>query len=380
MRILAVLLTVSLVGVCHGKGGNKKPPTQPATPTVQQGDAPVKTVCRQNPPKAPTQPGSVPEVRQEQKSATNLQGSVKKEQDEAKEQQPAAKPVTLSERAKKVDTKSFDVRESSSNGVPLLTCTPKSDVVVTELKYGDETIWNNSRGSCLSALIHFKGEKPYVVTVQYRENEEEHVIFLHYNGEKWENNKREHERKLNILRGVPPSEESSVTESAEQSLLTTWSNGDPTLLNLALRNAASTEWYLEKINENWNDVGGRVFEEGLRILKRELKHAIPITLDLANPNKSQISVQTGNYSGVEYKGYTPKRGHYFSSFSNDGSPIWTISRGERCFLAQSFTQGNFTLFTLVSDFGHKYFEKLDGKWREVTLGDFLNKLNEMRKS
>ncbi|AFZ79468.1 hypothetical protein BEWA_023170 [Theileria equi strain WA] len=173
---------------------------------------------------------------------------------------------------------------------------------------------------------------------------------------------------------------SPVPQSDEHSILTTWSNGDPTLLNLALQQPPSTEWYLEKINEKWNDVTGRVFEEELRVLKRDHEHAAPITLDLANPNKSQITVQTGNYSGVEYKGYFPKRGHYFSSFSNDGSPIWTISRGERCFLAQSFTNESLALFTLVSDFGRKYFEKAGGIWKSLNRGDFFNKLYGMGKS
>ncbi|EKX72423.1 signal peptide containing protein [Theileria equi strain WA] len=94
MRILAVLLTVSLVRLCHGKGGSKKPPTQPATPAVKQGNTPVQT-DGQNPQKQPkvqpapkqsqvaskpAKPGSVPEVKQEKKPPANLQGSVKKEQ------------------------------------------------------------------------------------------------------------------------------------------------------------------------------------------------------------------------------------------------------------------------------------------------------------
>ncbi|EKX73661.1 hypothetical protein BEWA_036970 [Theileria equi strain WA] len=181
--------------------------------------------------------------------------------------------------------------------------------------------------------------------------------------------------KINTLKGSPP-----VTESAEQSLLTTWSNGDPTLLNLALRNAASTEWYLEKINENWNNITEGVFKERLDAFKKDYENAIPITLDLANPNKSQISVQTGNYSGVEYKGYFPKRGHYFSSFSNNGIPIWKITIDEKCFLAQSFTKWSFTLFTLVSDFGHKYFEKVGTEWNGITQEDFFKKLYGMGKS
>ncbi|EKX73641.1 signal peptide containing protein [Theileria equi strain WA] len=282
-----------------------------------QGTSPKDT------PKAPTQPGSVPEVKQEQNPATNLQGGAKKEQDEAKEQQPAAKPVTLSERAKKVDAKSFDVRESSSNGVPLLTCTPRSGVVANELKYGDETIWNNSRGSCLSALIYFKGEKPYVVTVQYRENEEDRTLFFHNTGSKWEHNKREHERKLCGLKGLP------TPQSAGQA-------GGTTL----------------------------------------------VTLDLAHPDRSKVSINDQSSDVMNIMEYTPKNGYHISSVMDGGVEVWTAGTGETSGLVNSYTKGDSSLITIGVDKGddleHKHFEKVDGKWREVTLGDFLKKYNEMK--
>ncbi|EKX72123.1 hypothetical protein BEWA_045870 [Theileria equi strain WA] len=291
------------------------------------------------------------------------------------EARPTSDRYPVADYKSKVDSTLFDVRESNNNGPFYLICTPKPNTVVTKLVYGGDTIWDGGNSFLSSALMYFKGDKPYVVTLQYREKEKNYTLFLHYDGKKWEHNKEEHANKLKTLKRRPP-----VTESYEKSLLTTlWSKGDSTLLNLALQQPPSTEWYLEKINENWNDVRGKMFEEEFRILKRELKHAIPITLDLANPNKSQITVETGNYSGVEYKGYTPKKGHYFSSFSNDGSPIWTISRGERCFLAQSFTNESLALFTLVSDFGRKYFEKAGGIWKSLNRGDFFNKLDRMER-
>ncbi|AFZ79896.1 hypothetical protein BEWA_027450 [Theileria equi strain WA] len=291
---------------------NQKPGEQPKVVPQDSAHKGVVHVDQQE-----NKPEAVPEVKP-QKPAANLQGSVKKEQDEAKEQQPAAKPVTLSERAKKVDSTLFDVRKSSSNGVPLLTCTPKPDIVVTELKYGGNTIWVDEDSSLSSALIYFKGDQPEVVTLQAEKDGEDSILFLHYNGEEWEHNRREHERKLCGLKGLP------VPQSAGQD----------------------------------------------------------VTLDLANPDDSNINVDEQTFDEVLLKSYFPKKDHHISSVVENGVTLWKATGDEKCTSVQSHVKDS-TVMTIGiksgDDLEAKFFEKNGGVWKTITEEDFDKKLGEISK-
>ncbi|EKX72234.1 signal peptide containing protein [Theileria equi strain WA] len=288
MRILAVLLTVSLVGVCHGKGGNKKPPTQPATPAAKGQATPQ---APQNPPKDPTtskespavkpapqqtaKPGSVPEVKQEKKPPANLQGSVKKEQAQVPQEQqakPADKPVESPETAE--DNVEEKVK-SNEDGKPAPEPTGSKD---TTLQTDNPTAGRSSLAPQPARQDGSSGNT---------------------------NANRE---------ATPP------------------------------------------------------------------KPTTPVPLNLANPNESQITVETGSYSGVSLKSYTPKDGHHISSVVNADKELWTAKDKEKCLLAGSYAKGDIELLYLDIDnngrFDYQYFEKVDGKWNGITQGDFLKKLKE----
>ncbi|EKX72209.1 signal peptide containing protein [Theileria equi strain WA] len=110
----------------------------------------------------------------------------------------------------------------------------------------------------------------------------------------------------------------------------------------------------------------------------------PITLDLANPNKADINVNIKEENGVSFKGYSPKRAFHISSVIDGGSSVWKAEEGERCKFVESHAKGDSSLISIGiskgSDSEAKFFEKVGTVWKSLTRDDFLNKLNEMRKS
>ncbi|EKX72246.1 hypothetical protein BEWA_047100 [Theileria equi strain WA] len=221
----------------------------------------------------------------------------------------------------KIDGSLFNTKECSYSGVPLLACNAKPGVLAKEFKYGGETIWKNSRGSCLSALIYFKGDKPEVVTLQYRENGRDRTLFLHYNGKKWEHKKEEHERKLRELKEAP----SPVAKSA-----------------------------------------GRV----------------DATLDILKPDRGSVHVGGDDKDGVAKRVFTPKDGFALTKVLIRGAPIWKAKAGQKCTLVEAYSKGDSILVYLKVDTGTgldlKYLERVNGKWKDVTTTDFYRKIGAMR--
>ncbi|AFZ79928.1 hypothetical protein BEWA_027770 [Theileria equi strain WA] len=100
----------------------------------------------------------------------------------------------------KIDGSKYNVSVSKSNGVPILKLEAKEGMVVTELKYGGETIWDgDGEVEILSTLIYFSDDRPEVVTLKCRENGRDRTLILHKDGKKWKESKEEHERKLKEL-------------------------------------------------------------------------------------------------------------------------------------------------------------------------------------
>ncbi|AFZ80302.1 signal peptide-containing protein [Theileria equi strain WA] len=271
-----------------------------------------------NPPKAPTQPEAVPPGEESKEEKVLTQPT-----QESTPTEPKEEPEPVSPLASKVDSTLFDVSESNSDGVPLLTCTPKPNIVVTEFKYGDDTIWKNSRGSCLSALIYFDEDKPEVVTLQYRAYGKDRTIFLHYNGDEWEDNQEEYAKKLNILKGVPPP----ATQSTVR---------------------------------------------------------VNTTLDLLNPDVESVHVGGGDEDGLAKRVFTPNDGFAMTKVVIRGDLIWKAKRpGEKCTLVESYSKGESMLAYLklesATGLDLKYLERVNGEWKEVTITEFYQKLGGMRK-
>ncbi|EKX73016.1 signal peptide containing protein [Theileria equi strain WA] len=116
------------------------------------------------------------------------------------------------------------------------------------------------------------------------------------------------------------------------------------------------------------------------------KPTTPITLDLAKPDETNVRV--GNQSrddGIKTKRFTPKDAFHISSVVDGGSSVWKAEKNERCKFVESHAKGDSSLISIGISKGDyldfKYFEKTaDGKWNNITQGDFLRKLAGMRKS
>ncbi|EKX72515.1 hypothetical protein BEWA_049820 [Theileria equi strain WA] len=114
------------------------------------------------------------------------------------------------------------------------------------------------------------------------------------------------------------------------------------------------------------------------------KPTAPVTLDLANPDKSKVEIREDLTGGVSYRGFVPKNIFHISSVTYGDKELWTASEGEEFTFAGSSTKENYTLISIVingSDYGLdlKYFELVDGEWKNINEGDFFNKLEELSK-
>ncbi|EKX73637.1 hypothetical protein BEWA_036730 [Theileria equi strain WA] len=357
---------------------NAQPPVKPKE--EPKATEPTNKSPAQQGSKEENKPESVPEVKQEQNPATNLQGGAKKEQDEAKEQQPAAKPVTLSERAKKVDAKSFDVRESSSNGVPLLTCTPKDKKKPTKLVYGDETIWSGNKSVLfLSALIYFKGDKPYVVTLSKKENGKDHTLFLHKDETgKWVNDKNKHAEKLKELQDAARPKESpeAVKDNVEEKV----------------RSAPEQEVKLQQAQNI-----GSLPDPKSRQFKRHCKHKMhdddddPPTPSHDNfkVDESLFNVENGQEDGVPVLKLTAKDGTSTNKLTFDGVSLWQgRNAGDSCSVATFYLGPNNDPVGASYRFkrendgktveGYRQFS--DGNWSQVKKDDLTKLLEEVKQA
>ncbi|AFZ81007.1 signal peptide-containing protein [Theileria equi strain WA] len=153
------------------------------------------------------------------------------------------------------------------------------------------------------------------------------------------------------------------------------SKGDSSLLLISLE---SGYVYFEKNGSNWKEIKQDEFNGKLATLMGE-------TLDLSNPDTSKILVHTETKSEVTVKYHYPKDtskdDFHISSVMDGEVEVWTCGTGETSGLVNSYTKGSSLLLIGVDkgdDLEHKYFGKVDGKWREVTLKEFLKEFYEMK--
>ncbi|EKX72744.1 hypothetical protein BEWA_013030 [Theileria equi strain WA] len=325
----------------EAKGQDAVEQPKQVTPSTPQG--PIKTngqvkaaVVQQPASKQTTQPNTQA-TQQNFSKPQPPQGRATKP--EAVPTSQSQRPTPISNLKSKANTSSFDVRESNSNGVFYLTCTPRSGVVATKLVYGGETIWDGGRRPLSSALIYFKGDKPEVVTLQYKENGKDRTLFLHYNGEEWEHNKKEHERKLNALKGRPLQ----VTQPAE-----------PKGASLKVHQVPTPP-----------------------------KPTEPVTLNLANPDQSKVHIGDRSGNGIKSKNYSPKDTFHISSVMEGKVEVWNVvDPNTKCKLVRVYANSDIEVLYLDIDCNgnpiSRYFEKQNGKWNSINKIDFDRKVKSMK--
>ncbi|EKX73054.1 hypothetical protein BEWA_016150 [Theileria equi strain WA] len=117
----------------------------------------------------------------------------------------------------------------------------------------------------------------------------------------------------------------------------------------------------------------------LEKLKKQYKYATPSTLDLSNPDTSKFDVHTETESGASFKSYTPRDAFHISSVMDAGATVWKSSGDEKCVFVESYAKGGVELLYLETSGGtmSKYFEKVDGQWRDITEEGFNEKAKTM---
>ncbi|EKX72131.1 hypothetical protein BEWA_045950 [Theileria equi strain WA] len=119
------------------------------------------------------------------------------------EEELPPKPAPLSERAKKVDAKLFDVNETEQYGIATLQCVLKEGAKGNQLIYDSETIWDGGEMSeCLLADIYYDN-KPELARLQIREGRFVRALFLCNVGGNWVDDRETFTTKFNHLKNYP---------------------------------------------------------------------------------------------------------------------------------------------------------------------------------
>ncbi|AFZ79869.1 hypothetical protein BEWA_027180 [Theileria equi strain WA] len=179
MRIIAILWTVYLVGVCNcGDSDGKET---------------LKGAEKQNP----------PEHTHPETSLTS-----------------------------KVDGSLFDIEESEEDTVKVLKLTPKGEKV-TKVNYDDKQIWSgkarfSKSSNLVEALIYFDGDIPAFVTIKAVKGGKESTVYRYHDGNKWKNgNENKHKKKLKELRDTAKPKDAPEATKKEQEVPQGQAQGKP---------------------------------------------------------------------------------------------------------------------------------------------------------
>ncbi|EKX72094.1 signal peptide containing protein [Theileria equi strain WA] len=234
----------------------------------------------------------------------------------ADKQNPPKPTHPASSLASKVDGSLFNVEESLEGNVPVLKLTSKKNAKATKLTFDGQTVWEDDNKLCLSAVSYLDEGKPTMTAIKAKgvKGGANFTLYRYHDGNEWKDGKEEdHKKKLEDL-------------------------------------------------------------------KERCKPGE--TLDLSNPDTSKLDVHTENAYGVSLKEYTPKSAFHISSLTDGDKELWKASGdGQKCKLVESYSKGALELLYLETSesTGTKfnYFEKTDGKWKDITEKDFNSKFKEI---
>ncbi|EKX72207.1 hypothetical protein BEWA_046710 [Theileria equi strain WA] len=205
------------------------------------------------------------------------------------------------------------VRRLVQEDVKVLKLTAKEGTSTNELTFDGQTVWEDKKKLCSSAILYLDGEKPTLAVLVTRDNKnnKQGTVYRYHDGKQWKDgNENKHKTKFGEL-------------------------------------------------------------------KEKYKHTL-ISLNIVKPDGSNIDVHTETESGVSFKGYSLKEGHHMSSVLDGDKELWKSSGdGQKCKLVESYSKGNITIIYLEtsdnSGTKSKYFEKLDGVWKEIDEEPFNEK-------
>ncbi|AFZ80791.1 signal peptide-containing protein [Theileria equi strain WA] len=108
------------------------------------------------------------------------------------------------------------------------------------------------------------------------------------------------------------------------------------------------------------------------------------TLDISNPEQSIMNVVERDNGSSQQKHYFPKVGIHITSVFDGESPLWMapVERQGEVLFVERFIRGKTEILGLNivhgQEFAPRYFEKLDGEWKETSKRNYFKKLNDVR--
>ncbi|AFZ80095.1 signal peptide-containing protein [Theileria equi strain WA] len=215
----------------------------------------------------------------------------------------------------KVDSSLFDAEGNEEDGVSVIKLTAKEGTSAKELKYGGKDIWSATKivGSPCSSAV------------------------LYFDGD------------------------------------------IPVLAILKTKNLLGKKGVVYKYHDGkqWKDTNEDDHKNKLTALKNKYKHAKPATLDLSNPDQSNINVEEQTFGEVLLKSYFPKKDHHISSVMEGEVEVWKVDDpNTKCKLVRGYAkEPTKVIYLEVESSGTKsrYFEKLDGAWNELKKDQFYEK-------
>ncbi|AFZ80015.1 hypothetical protein BEWA_028650 [Theileria equi strain WA] len=238
----------------------------------------------------------------------------------------------------KVDTSLFDLEESLEGDVPVLKLTAKDET--HELTYGGEVLWEDKKKLCSSAVLYLDGEKPTLAVVDFKDKKKVVKVYLHHDGKQWKKgNERDHNSKLTTLK-----------EKCKPVITPTPSPGNTTKPVTSQANAP--------------------------------KPTTPFKLDITNPDRTKITINDINNTGLPCREYVAQGGYHISSVLDGKINLWIAPKGEICIAVKSFIQDAVTIIAIFIKDGdtkrRKCIEKAGGRWKDIDGQTFEEKLKAIR--
>ncbi|EKX73811.1 signal peptide containing protein [Theileria equi strain WA] len=109
---------------------------------------------------------------------------------------------------------------------------------------------------------------------------------------------------------------------------------------------------------------------------------VDIILDLANPDKDKVNIETKEVSGVEHTTYTSKSVPV-TLVVGEETRLWATPEGEKLLLARVSKKNESSLLLISAKthgrVGKKYFEKNgNGEWKKITEENYDKKLEDLK--
>ncbi|EKX72057.1 signal peptide containing protein [Theileria equi strain WA] len=209
------------------------------------------------------------------------------------------------------------------------------------------------------------------VTVHTKDGDDfEHKLYLPKNGS--------NVRSI-VDAGVPVWEAKEIDHKC--CFARSFKKGDHTLLVMTVRNDyGHTDQYFEKVGETWNEVDEKGFDDKfIPLMGGSVTYG---TLDLASPDESRIVTRIEEKNGV-WKHMYGMGDCLVTSVVDGGALIWTSSGNEKCTLAEVSSKGGFSLAMIYIptswSLRNECFERnADGEWTPIDKEEYKSKLQDMK--